>query len=227
MKQRSFLIGIVLGLALSNLGWILSRSGFAVQASTAPLEDLQATLPTGANSPAFYWGNRTRPAAAWQNTKVNMQPVNSEEILLLLAELPLSTWNYSSENPVARHIGPVDSEFHAVFGLGYGNAPAAPADLSGVGLAAIQALAAKNDVLQQQVSNLTAQNADLQTQIAAINSKNMEMEATLAAWNTVATGGVTPEPSNVVPASTLFVLAGMIFLLAIFVAIIVFVILQI
>ena len=54
--------------------------------------------------------------------------------------LPITRWNYKSENSSIKHIGPVAQDFYAIFGLGNDNTSISTIDPAGVALLGIQAL---------------------------------------------------------------------------------------
>lgn len=72
--------------------------------------------------------------------KANVVPVDGNQILLLLAEIPITTWNYIGQDRSVRHIGPMAQDFHAVFGVGENDRHISTIDADGVALAAIQGL---------------------------------------------------------------------------------------
>lgn len=72
--------------------------------------------------------------------KVNVSPVDEDQILLLLAGLPISTWSYVGQDPSVQHIGPMSQDFHASFGVGEDGEHISVVDADGVALAAIQGL---------------------------------------------------------------------------------------
>jgi hypothetical protein len=78
-----------------------------------------------------------------RNTKENFTPADARQILDGVAALPISTWNYRSQEPTVRHIGPVAQDFAAAFGVGEDEKHITTIDESGVALAAIQGLNAK------------------------------------------------------------------------------------
>jgi len=73
------------------------------------------------------------------NAKRNIQLVDGSEILAKVSELPISTWEYKSNDVGTTHLGPMAQDFHVVFGLGDDEEHLAPGDVAGVALAAIQA----------------------------------------------------------------------------------------
>ncbi len=92
-----------------------------------------------------------------KNQKDGFQAVDTADILNRVAALPISTWHYKSEGADQRHIGPVAQDFHAAFGVGYGDTSISTVDADGVALAAIQALAKRNDELKKENEALRAE----------------------------------------------------------------------
>jgi trimeric autotransporter adhesin len=106
--------------------------------------------------------------------KENIKVVNVQQILDNLATVPISNWNYSSQDASIRHIGPMASDFNSAFGVGepdkngqlkYINS----IDSDGVALAAIQGLYQLN---QEQANEIQALKAQL---VQVNNSRNGTM----------------------------------------------------
>ena len=100
-----------------------------------------------------------------RNLKANVRPVSGADVLARLAEVPISTWNYSSQDASIRHIGPMAQDFYAAFGVGEDNTHITTIDADGVALAAIQGLYAENQALKAANDSLTAEVAGQQAQI--------------------------------------------------------------
>lgn len=81
-----------------------------------------------------------------RNTKADIEDVDPAEVLAKVAGLPIATWRYKDDQ--ATHVGPMAQDFYAAFGLGSDDKHIAPADMAGLGLAAIQAL--KADVAEKE-----------------------------------------------------------------------------
>jgi hypothetical protein len=75
-----------------------------------------------------------------RNAKENFQPVDALEVLEKVARLPVTTWNYKSQAPSIRHLGPVAQDFKAAFAVGESETGITSTDADGVALAAIQGL---------------------------------------------------------------------------------------
>ncbi len=105
--------------------------------------------------------------------KENFRPVDRQELLECLAAIPTQTWNYKSQDPSIRHIGPMADEFNAlVEGLGGEGANYINSlDAGGVALAAIQGLYQQNQQLQAENAELSARVTDLETRLAALEQQ--------------------------------------------------------
>jgi hypothetical protein len=100
--------------------------------------------------------------------QANLAPVDELQVLTLVADLPISTWSYTGQDPSIRHIGPMAQDFHSAFSLGEDNVHIGVVDADGVALAAIQGL---YQLVQAQDAQLRAQQrhiAALETRLAAL-----------------------------------------------------------
>jgi hypothetical protein len=112
--------------------------------------------------------------ASDRNLKENLQPADPQTVLENVLRLPLSLWNYKSQDATIRHLGPMAQDFHAAFGLGADDKHIATVDADGVALAAIQGL---NQKLQSETSELRRENAALRAELAELK----QLVRTLAA----------------------------------------------
>ncbi len=87
------------------------------------------------------------------NLKTNFEAVNTDEILSLVADLPVTSWNFMTEGDEVRHLGPTAQDFYEAFSLGQNDTSIASLDTGGVALAAIQAL---YDRVQEQEAQIAA-----------------------------------------------------------------------
>ncbi len=123
--------------------------------------------------------------------KANFALVDGEEILTRLATIPITTWNYTNDDPSIRHMGPTAQDFYKAFGLGKDDRHIASLDVNGIALVSIQEL---NNRLQEK----DAQIAELEARLEALE-QSVGVEKTLAASS-----------SNV--SSELWLFLGMLFL---------------
>ena len=107
-----------------------------------------------------------------RNKKANFAAVNGREVLARVVALPVQTWNYLSQGPSVRHIGPMAQDFQAAFGVGEDDTHINMVDASGVALAAIQGL---YQLVQEQEMQLTV----LEARLAALEAERAR-ELTLA-----------------------------------------------
>jgi hypothetical protein len=88
--------------------------------------------------------------------KTNFGSVDPADMLARVRALPISTWNYRSDDPAIRHIGPMAQDFSAAFGVGADDRHISPIDGQGVALAAIQGLSAEVERLREENARLVA-----------------------------------------------------------------------
>jgi len=117
-----------------------------------------------------------------RSAKENVAPVDGREILPQLAAIPISTWNYKTQDPSIRHIGPMAQDFRA-FGVGEDDKYISMIDASGVALAAAQGLYELDQEQAQQIANLKAENAALGSHIDALSSRVDALEQNARAAN--------------------------------------------
>lgn len=103
-----------------------------------------------------------------RNAKENLEAVNPQEVLEKVAALPLATWNYKSQEPSIRHLGPMAQDFRAAFSLGESETGITSIDADGVALAAIQGLNQKMEELKSELNRRDAENAELKERLAGL-----------------------------------------------------------
>ncbi|HEU0301490.1 MAG TPA: tail fiber domain-containing protein [Longimicrobium sp.] len=131
-------------------------------------------------------------ASAWsvvsdRDRKENFLAVDGEDLLARLRGVPVTSWNYLSQDRSIRHMGPMAQDFYAAFGLGESDVLISSIDIDGVSLAAVQALSARTDALRAENEALRTENASQQEQIAALQARLDRLEAVLA------TGAAPPQ----------------------------------
>ncbi len=102
------------------------------------------------------------------NAKENFAPVDGQEVLEKLSQVPISTWSYKDDDPAVRHMGPMAQDFYAVFGLGKDDRHIAPLDTNGVALAAAQQLYRMVQERDAQIEALRCENAELAERLEAL-----------------------------------------------------------
>jgi hypothetical protein len=107
-------------------------------------------------------------AASDRNKKENFEPVDSRDVLAKVAALPMSTWNYKTEDGGYRHMGPMGQDFRAAFGLGTDDKHITTVDADGVALAAIQGLNLRLEEKEAEIRALRQDNASLEARLAAL-----------------------------------------------------------
>ncbi len=112
--------------------------------------------------------------ASDRNAKEHFEAVDPQAVLEGVAQLPITTWNYKTEDDAVRHMGPMAQDFYAAFGLGADDEHIATVDADGVALAAIQGLYRQNQALQ-------AENAQLRARVEALEQENASQQAQLEA----------------------------------------------
>jgi hypothetical protein len=75
-----------------------------------------------------------------RNLKANFSAINPRFVLNRLAAIPIRAWNYKSDEPTVRHIGPTAQDFRTAFNLGVDDKHIDMVDANGVTMAAVQGL---------------------------------------------------------------------------------------
>ncbi|HKP76373.1 MAG TPA: tail fiber domain-containing protein [Longimicrobiaceae bacterium] len=125
-------------------------------------------------------GGSSWSAVSDRNRKENFLAVEGEDLLVRLRAVPVSTWNYLSQDRSIRHMGPMAQDFSAAFGLGESNLLINSLDIDGVNLAGVQALTARTDQLRAQVRTLSDENAALRGRVSELEARLQRIEALLA-----------------------------------------------
>ncbi len=101
--------------------------------------------------------------------KSDFRPVDATAILDAIVELAIAEWRLVKDPEGVRHIGPTAQDFRASFGLGTDDRHIALSDMSGVALAAIQALATRLEARDAEIEQLSRRLAELEARLAASN----------------------------------------------------------
>jgi hypothetical protein len=136
--------------------------GIGVCPASHPLQ-----MGDGAYEQSGTWTN-----ASDRNLKANFTPVNGRLLLAHLNKIPISTWNYKTDDRSVRHLGPMAQDFYAAFGLdGKDEKHISTVDEGGVALAAVQELyrmVLKGDA---QVASLARSNREKDVQIENLKAE--------------------------------------------------------
>lgn len=106
-----------------------------------------------------------------RNLKENFADVSGNELLGKLDDVPMQTWNYKTQEPSIRHMGPMAQDFRAAFGLGDDDKHIATVDADGVALAGVQALYRMVLEKDSQIEQLTDQVRQLRSAIEALQTR--------------------------------------------------------
>jgi hypothetical protein len=125
---------------------------FTVRASGGFRFRTSSDLSTGCDLPA---GSGSWDCTSSRLLKANLEPLDDEDVLTRVRDLPVMRWSYLAE-PGVRHVGTFAEDFHRAFGLGTGVTSIGMIDMDGVNLAAVKALERRTRELQQQLDVLGA-----------------------------------------------------------------------
>jgi trimeric autotransporter adhesin len=99
------------------------------------------------------------------NMKENFANVDGEELLERLRNVPITSWNYKTQDSKIRHIGPMAQDFAAAFNVGEDNRHIATIDPDGVALAGVQALDNRTNNQQLRIEQLQKENKELKERL--------------------------------------------------------------
>lgn len=120
-------------------------------------------------------------AVSDRNRKENFLSLDGEDILARLRNVPVSSWNYRTQETSIRHMGPMAQDFHAAFGLGENELMINSIDIDGVNMAAVQALTDRTDALRAENEALRQENATQAAEIADLRARMERLEALVSA----------------------------------------------
>ncbi len=91
-------------------------------------------------------------------------------MLQRLRSVPVTTWNYITQDASIRHMGPTAQDFHAAFGLGESQLLINTIDIDGVNMAAIKALEARSTTQQERIVAQQREIDDLRMRLERIEA---------------------------------------------------------
>lgn len=106
-------------------------------------------------------------------------------MLKKIADMPLSSWNYKSQDPTIRHLGPTAQDFYAAFHLGESETMINTVDIDGINMLAIQAL-------EKRTAELKAKTEELETVKAELAEMKAQLQH-LSAWMAAQKNGGVPQ----------------------------------
>jgi len=164
----------------SHDGAMLFADGTALNFNSAAANEFAARCTGGARFVSAVNGSGTPTAGvtlaagggSWssisdRNAKQDFEAVDKRELLHRLANVPITTWQYRTQDASIRHIGPMAQDFHAAFGVGEDDRHITTIDAHGVALGAIQGL---HELVKEK-----------DAQIAALRARLEKVEASLGA----------------------------------------------
>ena len=174
---------------------------FVARASGGVYLYTSGDLSTGAYLAA---GSGSWSSVSDRDLKDNFTPVDGQEVLASLAEMPIATWNYEAQDPSIRHMGPAAQDFSAAFGLGESETAISTVDADGVALAAIQGLYELSQEQAARIETLEQENASLQQQLDDVERRVTALEGGTS------TNGTGVGPLSDISAGWLAVLGGLV-----------------
>jgi hypothetical protein len=117
------------------------------------------------------------PPPSDRNLKENVALVDPRTVLDKMLAVPISTWNYKSQEAEVRHMGPMAQDFYAAFGLGQDEGHISTIDADGVALAAIQGLHELSQEQAGRIEVLEAENADLRHELDSLAARVSALES--------------------------------------------------
>jgi hypothetical protein len=125
--------------------------------------------------------------ASSRTVKESFLSVDVEDVLERLLAVPVTTWSMIGTDGKVRHMGPVAEDFYAAFPIGLGETTIGLGDFDGVNMAAIQGLARRLDIANQEIKALRAERDALEARMradrAVIEGRLKLLEELLSAAN--------------------------------------------
>lgn len=142
---------------------------FMVRAAGGTIFYTNAGLTTGVSLPA---GGGSWASVSDKNKKAHFRSEDADKVLAEVAKLNITSWNYKTQDPSIRHIGPMAQDFYKAFKFGESDTTITTVDMDGISLLAIQALAKKTEELNKKAAEVN----DLQQKIAQLEKEKQLLE---------------------------------------------------
>jgi len=169
-KKGSFVFADMSSTAVTNA---TADNQFIVRASGGTIFYSNTALTAGVSLAA---GAGSWATVSDKNKKEHFKSVNSTDILSKISQMEITSWNYKSQSPSIRHIGPMAQDFYKAFNFGESDTTITTVDIDGVSLAAIQALAVKTNELQLKANEVEKLKAKIE--ILENDKKKLEKRIT-------------------------------------------------
>lgn len=114
-------------------------------------------------------------AVSDRNKKENFKAEDGEWVLQQIRSLAIPSWNYKSQDPLIRHVGPVAQDFYAAFRIGESDTTITTSDIDGINMLAIQALEKRTAELKEKTSELDL----MKEKVAILERRLLLVEAAL------------------------------------------------
>ena len=141
----------------------------------------------GGAGASLYAGSGSWNTLSNKDFKANLAPVDNRAILARLTAMPISTWNYTTQDASIRHLGPMAQDFSAAFHVGENDTTISTVDAQGVAFAALQGL---NEVVQEKdarITQLESDNAALKARVDSLDARLTALESRTSTPVAVAT----------------------------------------
>ena len=86
--------------------------------------------------------------------------------------MPIMSWNYKSQSPLIRHLGPTAQDFYGAFQLGESDTTITTTDIDGINILAIQALEKRTAELNLRLNELEI----LKTELSETKGQLVKMQ---------------------------------------------------
>lgn len=122
-----------------NKNFVISTGGNVGIRTTTPAHPLQVGTDGTNGNGAHVTDGGTWTSTSSREVKERFKPVDTSEVLQLVAGLPIQRWHYKGSDE-GEHLGAMAEDFRGAFGLGSTEKTISMVDADGVALAAIQGL---------------------------------------------------------------------------------------
>lgn len=150
-----------------------ANNQFMVRASGGTIFYSNSSLTSGVSLAP---GGGSWSSISDRNKKENFKEEDGEQALRKIAGMSISSWNYKSQHPSIRHLGPTAQDFYAAFHLGESDTKITTADIDGINMLAIQALEKRTTELKTKIEELEK----VKSELAEVKTENAEMKRRMA-----------------------------------------------